>query len=324
MTAKDALNLVKEDVEKVEQFLKDDIKTSVHLINEVILYLLSSGGKRLRPVFLALSARMCGYKGENIPAMSAVIEYIHTATLLHDDIIDGAKYRRKRPTANSLYGNDVAVLCGDFLYSRSYITLTEYGAKQVQMILSSAALTMSEGEVIQLLKTGDINLTFDDYIQIITRKTAVLFSAACEIGGRLAEVSEDKIKALKNFGYYLGLGFQMTDDILDYMGNPEITGKKNGTDLFEGKLTLPVIKTLEKTNDSEKNIIAEIFKKKERNDDDLKALKDIMIKYDIEKISEKTADEYINKSLNSLNVFEDNDYRKALIALALAMVGRTA
>ncbi len=324
MTAKDALNLVKEDVEKVEQFLKDDIKTSVPLINEVILYLLSSGGKRLRPVFLALSARMCGYKGENIPAMSAVIEYIHTATLLHDDIIDGAKYRRKRPTANSLYGNDVAVLCGDFLYSRSYITLTEYGAKQLQMILSSAALTMSEGEVIQLLKTGDINLTFDDYIQIITRKTAVLFSAACEIGGRLAEVSEDKIKALKNFGYYLGLGFQMTDDILDYMGNPEITGKKNGTDLFEGKLTLPVIKTLEKTNDSEKNIIAEIFKKKERNYDDLKVLKDIMIKYDIEKISEKTADEYINKSLNSLNVFEDNDYRKALIALALAMVGRTA
>lgn len=324
MTAKDALNLVKEDIEKVEQFLKDDIKTSVPLINEVILYLLSSGGKRLRPVFLALSARMCGYKGENIPAMSAVIEYIHTATLLHDDIIDGAKYRRKRPTANSLYGNDVAVLCGDFLYSRSYITLTEYGAKQVQMILSSAALTMSEGEVIQLLKTGDINLTFDDYIQIITRKTAVLFSAACEIGGRLAEVNEEKIKALKDFGYYLGLGFQMTDDILDYMGNPEITGKKNGTDLFEGKLTLPVIKTLEKADENDKNIITEMFKKKERNDDDLKVLKDIMQKYDIEKISEKTADEYINKSLNSLNIFEDNDYRKALIALALAMVGRTA
>lgn len=324
MTAKDALNLVKEDIEKVEQFLKDDIKTSVPLINEVILYLLSSGGKRLRPVFLALSARMCGYKGENIPAMSAVIEYIHTATLLHDDIIDGAKYRRKRPTANSLYGNDIAVLCGDFLYSRSYITLTEYGAKQVQMILSSAALTMSEGEVIQLLKTGDINLTFDDYIQIITRKTAVLFSAACEIGGRLAEVSEEKIKALKDFGYYLGLSFQMTDDILDYMGNPEITGKKNGTDLFEGKLTLPVIKTLEKADENEKNIITEMFKKKERNDDDLKVLKDIMVKYDIEKISEKTADEYINKSLSSLDIFEDNDYRKALIALALAMVGRTA
>ena len=324
MTAKDALNLVKEDIEKVEQFLKDDIKTSVPLINEVILYLLSSGGKRLRPVFLALSARMCGYKGENIPAMSAVIEYIHTATLLHDDIIDGAKYRRKRPTANSLYGNDVAVLCGDFLYSRSYITLTEYGAKQVQMILSSAALTMSEGEVIQLLKTGDINLTFDDYIQIITRKTAVLFSAACETDGRLAQVSEDKIKASKDFVYYLGLGFQMTDDILDYMGNPEITGKKNGTDLFEGKLTLPVIKTLEKADNNEKSIITEMFKKKERNDDDLKVLKDIMVKYDIEKISEKTADEYINKSLNSLNIFEDNDYRKALITLALAMVGRTA
>lgn len=324
MTAQDALELVKNDIEKVEQFLKDDIKTSVPLINEVILYLLSSGGKRLRPVFLSLAARMCGYNGDKIPAMSAVIEYIHTATLLHDDIIDGAKYRRKRPTANSLYGNDVAVLCGDFLYSRSYITLTEYGAKEVQMILSSAALTMSEGEVIQLLKTGDINITFDDYIQIITRKTAVLFSAACEIGALLSNASEEEIKCLKDFGYYLGLGFQMTDDILDYMGDPAITGKKNGTDLFEGKLTLPVIKLLEKADESEKQTITEMFTKKERNDEDLLVLKNIMEKYNIKAISEQVADDYINKSLNSLNIFEDNKYKEGLIALALAMVGRAA
>lgn len=322
MTAKEALNLVKNDIENVEQFLKDNIKTSVPLINEVILYLLSSGGKRLRPVFLALSARMCGYNGENIPAMSAVIEYIHTATLLHDDIIDGAKYRRKRPTANSLYGNDIAVLCGDFLYSRSYITLTEYGAKDVQMILSSVALTMSEGEVIQLLKTGDINITFEDYIQIITRKTAVLFSAACEIGGRLAQVSEEKIKALKDFGYYLGLGFQMTDDILDYMGDEKVTGKKNGTDLYEGKLTLPVILLLDIVDDNDKEKVKEIFTKKDRDEEDLAVLKSIMDKYNIKEISEKKADDYINKSLSSLDIFEDNEYRKGLIALALAMVGR--
>lgn len=324
MTVKDAFDIVKDDIEKVEQFLKDDIKTSVPLINEVILYLLSSGGKRLRPVFLALAARMCGYNGKNIPAMSAVIEYIHTATLLHDDIIDGAKYRRKHPTANSLYGNDIAVLCGDFLYSRSYITLTEYGAKQVQMILSTAALTMSEGEVIQLLKTGDVNLTFDDYIQIITRKTAVLFSASCEIGAQLAEVNKDKIKSLKEFGYYLGLSFQMTDDILDYMGDPEITGKKNGTDLYEGKLTLPVIKTLEKVDEKEKSIIIEMFKRKERNNNDLNIIKNIMKKYNIETISNHIADEYINKSICSLNIFEDNKYKEALITLAYAMVGRTA
>ena len=322
MTAKEALNLVKNDIENVEQFLKDNIKTSVPLINEVILYLLSSGGKRLRPVFLALSARMCGYNGENIPAMSAVIEYIHTATLLHDDIIDGAKYRRKRPTANSFYGNDIAVLCGDFLYSRSYITLTEYGAKDVQMILSSVALTMSEGEVIQLLKTGDINITFEDYIQIITRKTAVLFSAACEIGGRLAQVSEEKIKALKDFGYYLGLGFQMTDDILDYMGDEKVTGKKNGTDLYEGKLTLPVILLLDIVDDNDKEKVKEIFTKKDRDEEDLAVLKSIMDKYNIKEISEKKADDYINKSLSSLDIFEDNEYRKGLIALALAMVGR--
>lgn len=322
MTSKEALELVKKDIDMVEQFLKDDIKTSVPLINEVILYLLSSGGKRLRPVFLALSAKLCGYNGDKIPAMSAVIEYIHTATLLHDDIIDGAKYRRKRPTANSLYGNDIAVLCGDFLYSRSYITLTEYGAKDVQMILSSAALTMSEGEVIQLLKTGDINITFDDYIQIITRKTAVLFSAACEIGGRLAQVDENKIKALKDFGYYLGLGFQMTDDILDYMGDPAVTGKKNGTDLFEGKLTLPVILMLDMVSKEEKQTITDLFTKKERNEKDLEILLSIMNKYNMKEISEKKADEYINMSLNSLNVFENNQYKDALIALALAMVGR--
>ena len=323
MTSKEALELVKKDIDMVEQFLKDDIKTSVPLINEVILYLLSSGGKRLRPVFLALSAKLCGYNGDKIPAMSAVIEYIHTATLLHDDIIDGAKYRRKRPTANSLYGNDIAVLCGDFLYSRSYITLTEYGAKDVQMILSSAALTMSEGEVIQLLKTGDINITFDDYIQIITRKTAVLFSAACEIGGRLAQVDENKIKALKDFGYYLGLGFQMTDDILDYMGDPAVTGKKNGTDLFEGKLTLPVILMLDMVSKEEKQTITDLFTKKERNEKDLEILLSIMNKYNMKEISEKKADEYINMSLNSLDVFENNQYKDALIALALAMVGRT-
>ena len=322
MTSKEALELVKKDIDMVEQFLKDDIKTSVPLINEVILYLLSSGGKRLRPVFLALSAKLCGYNGDKIPAMSAVIEYIHTATLLHDDIIDGAKYRRKRPTANSLYGNDIAVLCGDFLYSRSYITLTEYGAKDVQMILSSAALTMSEGEVIQLLKTGDINITFDDYIQIITRKTAVLFSAACEIGGRLAQVDENKIKALKDFGYYLGLGFQMTDDILDYMGDPAVTGKKNGTDLFEGKLTLPVILMLEMVSKEEKQTITDLFTKKERNEKDLEILLSMMNKYNMKEISEKKADEYINMSLNSLDVFENNQYKDALIALALAMVGR--
>lgn len=322
MTSKEALELVKNDIDMVEQFLKDDIKTSVPLINEVILYLLSSGGKRLRPVFLALSAKLCGYNGDKIPAMSAVIEYIHTATLLHDDIIDGAKYRRKRPTANSLYGNDIAVLCGDFLYSRSYITLTEYGAKDVQMILSSAALTMSEGEVIQLLKTGDINITFDDYIQIITRKTAVLFSAACEIGGRLAQVDENKIKALKDFGYYLGLGFQMTDDILDYMGDPAVTGKKNGTDLFEGKLTLPVILMLDMVSKEEKQTITDLFTKKERNEKDLEILLSIMNKYNMKEISEKKADEYMNMSLNSLDVFENNQYKDALIALALAMVGR--
>lgn len=324
MTPQAALDLIAKDMEEVELFLKSDIKTSVPLINKVILHLLSGGGKRLRPAFLALSAKMCGYSGDKIPAMSAVVEYIHTATLIHDDIIDGAKYRRRRETANNLYGSDIAVLCGDFLYSRSYITLTEYGAKDIQMILSNAALIMSEGEVIQLLKTGDVNLTFDEYIQIATRKTAVLFAASCEIGARIAGASEEKINALKNFGHNLGLAFQMTDDILDYMGDPAKTGKQNGTDLFEGKLTLPVILCFQKAGNEEKDKIKEIFAKEKRDAGDLSIIKNIMAKYDMETVSNETADRYIKNSLDSLNIFQDSEYKEAAVSLALSMVGRQA
>ena len=322
MTAENALKLISNDISKVETALTENIHTDIPLIHEVISYLLSSGGKRLRPAFLILSSKMCGYNGEKAIMLSVVIEYIHTATLLHDDVIDGAKYRRNMPSANGVYGNDIAVLCGDFMYSRGYIALTRWGDKTVQELLSSTAMKMSEGEVIQLLKTADINITMDDYLSIIERKTAVLFSAACEIGARLANLDEDKCMALSNFGKELGIAFQMSDDILDYLGDPEKTGKKNGTDLNEGKLTLPVILLIKEAQRDEIKQISDIFTNEARNDGDLEFIINLMNKYSIKEKSEQVMLQYISQALSRLDSFPPSIYKDALASLAKAMIHR--
>lgn len=322
MTSKEALELIKNDIKKVEDALITHLKTDIPLINKVISYIFSSGGKRLRPAFLILSSKMCGYTGNNDIMLSVVIEYIHTATLLHDDVIDGAKYRRNKISANGKYGNDIAVLCGDFMYSRGYIILTEYGNKEIQKLLSATAMKMSEGEVIQLLKTADINISMEDYIQIIERKTAVLFSAACEIGGRLSNLDEEKCNLLSNFGKELGIAFQMSDDILDYLGDPKVTGKNNGTDLNEGKLTLPVILLLKLANNEEKSRISDIFISEDKNNDDLQFITNLMEKYNIKDKSEEIMINYINKAIDNLETFPNSQYKDALTSLAKAMVHR--
>ncbi len=322
MTADNALELIREDLDKVEKALLENIGSGVPLINEVVSYLLSSGGKRLRPAFMILSSRMCGYSGEKAVMLSVVIEYIHTATLLHDDIIDGAKYRRGMPSANGVYGNDIAVLCGDFLYSRGYITLTEWGDKAIQRLLSSTAMIMSEGEVVQLLKTADINITMEDYLRIIESKTAVLFSSACEIGARLAGLSEDKCASMASFGRDLGLAFQMSDDILDYLGQREKTGKAPGTDLKEGKLTLPVILLVKEAAEEEKKSISRIFTNDARDEADLKYIVGLMEKYSVREKSEDIMLDYISGALSRLDDFPRSEYRDAMAALAKAMIHR--
>ena len=322
MSVTQALELVRSELHNVEKALVNLIDTKIPIIKEVSSYLFSGGGKRLRPTFLCLIAGMYGYKGDKTAYLSAVIEYIHTATLLHDDIVDGAKFRRNKPSANVVYGNDVVVLCGDFLYSRAYTLLTDYGDKFIQKTISEAALAMSEGELIQLSKTADINFTMDDYIQIICRKTAILFSAACMTGGRIAGANDSEIAELNNFGYFLGLAFQMTDDIMDYLGNSESMGKKPGTDLYEGKLTLPIILLLEKCNADEKKGIETIFKKETRTEADLVYILKLLQAYGIKELAEVIVNEYVEKSLSSLNIFPNNLYKKGLIAIASNLVGR--
>ncbi len=322
MKVEKAFELIKDDLKNVEKALIDTISTDVELINKVLTYLLASGGKRLRPAFLTLSSKLCGYEGDKHILLSCIIEYLHTATLLHDDIIDGAKYRRNRPSANHVFGNDVSILCGDFLYSRSYILLAEHAVKRAQVVLAGAALTMSEGEVIQLLKIGNTDITFEDYIKIIKCKTAVLFSAACEMGAVTAGAEEAKCKALADFGTYLGIAFQMSDDILDYMGDPEITGKKLGTDLHESKLTLPIILLLQHCTSDEKTQITEIFAKKDKSDEDLNYIIKLLNDNNIKDKCEELVDEYVTKSLSQLNIFEDCDYKDAIISIANALMKR--
>jgi octaprenyl-diphosphate synthase len=322
MQVNDILSMIAKQRDEVEKELLKHLDSDVQMVNEVASYVFESGGKRMRPVFLILSSLLCGYDGPRIASISSVVEYIHTATLLHDDVIDGAFYRRGRKSANTVYGNDITVLCGDFLYSRAFMNLVKDGNSNIQMILAVAARTMSEGEVFQLIKTADVKITMDDYLKIINSKTAVLFSACCEIGAILANESEAKRQALHDFGKYLGISFQMGDDILDYLGDEEKTGKKPGTDLKEGKITLPIITLLDSATADEQTRIREIIVNENSDDDNLVYIIDLMKRYDIKTKSENIADKYSAMAKDALKVFPDSVYKEALESLADYMTKR--
>jgi len=242
----DVFSYYGDELRRVEECMERHLRSEVNLIPEIIYHLLGSGGKRFRPLLLLATSALCGYKGERHYSLSAVVEFIHTATLLHDDVIDHAQIRRGKVSANNIWGNAASVLVGDFLYSKSFKLMTEDGNIAVLKLLSTTTNTMSEGEVFQLVKAGDINLTEKEYLFIIEKKTSTLISAACAVGGILGNASDAKIEALTRFGMRLGSAFQITDDTLDYTANEGEFGKAIGKDLEEGKITLPLIRTLKK------------------------------------------------------------------------------
>jgi len=321
-------NFLKEDMEEVKKELYSNLDSDVELVNEVAGYVLDSGGKRLRPMALILSAGLSGYKGERSAKLGCIVEYIHTATLLHDDIIDGAMVRRGNTSANVKYGSDITVLCGDFLYSKAFINLVKDGNPEIQMILAKAANTMSEGEVFQLVKTADYNLNMEDYIKIIFSKTAVLFSSCCEIGAILGGNNTTVKKKLKEFGKLVGLAFQMNDDILDFLGDQNITGKSTGTDFKEGKMTLPMIMLRENASKEENKIFKELITESNFTLDKLENIIALMQKYDIKTKALNYVFEYVNKAksiLNSINIqhnFDNSNYKKYLEYIAEYSVTR--
>lgn len=248
-----------DDLRDVEKALADLFTSSASLIPAIGLHIMRGGGKRIRPLFLLITASMLGYTGRSHIVLASILEAIHTASLLHDDVVDAAPVRRGQPTANSLWGNQVVVLVGDFLYANA---LREAVYQKNQMImehLSTATTRMTEGELMQLSKTGDPHVTEDDYLRIIAGKTGALFSAACGIGAILAGGDEQHINAVSDFGLKVGMVFQMTDDILDYGAEQELFGKKLGKDLEEGKITLPLILLRDLADTEERRELVEIL-----------------------------------------------------------------
>jgi octaprenyl-diphosphate synthase len=233
--------LLSTELQNVDTLIRSSLHSDVALINQLSHYIINSGGKRLRPMLVLLSANACRYQGDQHTNLAAVIEFIHTATLLHDDVVDASQLRRGNLTANAMWGNEASVLVGDFLYSRAFEMMVNANDMRIMEIMSHTTNTIAEGEVLQLLNCGDADTTELRYMDVISRKTARLFEAAAQIGAVLADQPESIETALANYGLHLGIAFQLIDDVLDYSASPEDTGKNVGDDLAEGKPTLPLI-----------------------------------------------------------------------------------
>ena len=290
-------------------------------IPEVTAHLVGAGGKRLRPMLTLAAARMCGYAGPYHVHLAATVEFIHTATLLHDDVVDESAQRRGRPTANLLWDNQSSVLVGDYLFARSFQLMTEPGSMRVMKILSNAAATIAEGEVLQL--TAAQNLATDEsiYLQVVRGKTAALFSAATEVGGVIADAPEDQIKALFDYGDALGIAFQIVDDLLDYRGT-DATGKNIGDDFRERKLTLPVIKAVAQADAEERAFWQLTIEKGHQEDGDLDHALALLNKHGTLDATEADARAWSDKAKSALDALPDHEVKTMLAGIADYVVSR--
>ena len=256
----DFFQSVDKDFADVDQLISESLTSDIPLIEQIAKYLIAAGGKRLRPLLVLLCAKACGYKGRDHIKLAAVIEFLHTAMLLHDDVVDASELRRGRKTVNAEWGNAASVLVGDFLHSRAFEMMVGIGNLRIMEILSHATNTIAEGEVQQLANLRNLGLTEQTYLQVISRKTAMLFQAAAHAGAVLARANKSSETALRDYGFHLGLAFQLIDDVLDYEGNSEQLGKNIGDDVAEGKITLPLIIALKNGNNHQTSLIRETIK----------------------------------------------------------------
>ncbi len=305
-----------EDLHEIETQLSENLKPYLDLVSEVAHHILFAGGKRLRPLLLVLAAKICGYTDRYAKTVSSALEYLHAATLLHDDIIDDAVLRRGKTVAHSVYGNAVTVLVGDFLLARALAICADSGKIKVIHIISELTENMSTGEVHQLMRKGDITLTEEEYMEVIRRKTAVLFQAACTVSAVIAEASAEKEQALSDYGHNLGLAFQLVDDLFDYTMDTADLGKEVGADLREGKLTLPVIQALKQANPSERDQMIKIIQNEDFTVAEFKTLAALMKKNDGIDYTVKKAATYIEKAKENLAVFEPSKARDTLYDIA--------
>ena len=321
MDLQQVFGLYEPELKIVEDRLKDFFKSIASPIPLIGKHLIDSGGKRLRPLLLILSADISGFKGEARLDLAGIIESIHAASLLHDDVVDTAEVRRGKLPAHSIWGNQIVILVGDFLYANSLRLAVMHKNQKIMETLSGATTRMTEGEILQLTKIGDPDITEEEYLNIISAKTGALISAACRIGAILGSLPEDKENALSHFGMKTGTAFQMADDILDYMADEGKLGKRLGKDLREGKITLPIIYLLKVATDKEvrevKNIIKDGFKQ-----GDLKRIRELFKKHNVLTLSFKKAHGLISDAKVNLEMFPHSAAKEALFAVADYVLSR--
>jgi octaprenyl-diphosphate synthase len=304
------------DLEQIETALKENLTPYLDIVRQTASHLLFSGGKRLRPLLTVLCARLCGYSGSYDKIFSVIFEYIHAATLLHDDVVDGANLRRGKSAAYMIFGAPAAVLSGDFLMARALSIAAETGRMNVIRVIARITENMSQGEIHQLIKKGDINLSEAEYAEVIRRKTAVLIQGACQSGAMISDADDSREKALSEYGFHLGMAFQMADDLLDYVSDTETLGKNIGSDLREGKLTLPVIYALKRATPEDRTFMETLIHHKSFSDDDFENLKNLLRTYQGIAYTEKTAQDHVEKAKSALSIFESSKTKETLSDIA--------
>jgi octaprenyl-diphosphate synthase len=322
MDMKDVLRRYDRDLRLVEEHLERYLGSEVRLIPVIIKHLIMSGGKRFRPLMLLTAADLCGYQGDRRFPLSAVIEFIHTATLLHDDVIDNAETRRGKPSANNVWGNSASVLVGDFLYSKCFSLMSDDGDIQIIKLMSRTTNIMAEGEVFQLMKSGDIHITEEEYFTLIEKKTAVLISAASAVGAMLAGAPAAQVDALAAYGMRIGKAFQLTDDTLDYVASEKEFGKAIGMDLKEGKITLPLIHALRQCPEGEKNRVKEILERQGDQEGDVNEILSLIHKYGGIDYALNRAQELIDEGRTLMKTFGDSEAKRSMLAIADFILGR--
>ena len=322
-TIQDVLREFKSDMERMERRIHESLDTDVPLIQQVSKYILGAGGKRFRPLLHLLSARLCGCRDHHAEyALGGVVEFIHTASLLHDDVIDEADIRRGKSSANSLWGNQASILVGDYLYSKALYHGVRLQNQRVMDVLSETTTTMSEGEVLQLMQIQNIDMTEADYFRLVECKTGVLIAASCRLGAIISKAPLSQEDALTAYGKKLGFAFQITDDTLDYAADQKQLGKVLGKDLAEGKVTLPLIYLIRKADPEEKDRLRTILQADAVTDSDLVYTLKLMEKYGTVNDALQIAQTFSDEAKASLAIFPDSPPRQALMTLADYVVQR--
>ncbi|WP_071057785.1 octaprenyl diphosphate synthase [Pelistega sp. MC2] len=310
MSIQEIISPIADDMKAVDAVIRSRLNSEVVMIRTIGEYIISAGGKRMRPAMVLMMANALGYKGNLHHILAAVIEFIHTSTLLHDDVVDESDMRRGRETANAVFGNAASVLVGDYLYSRSFEMMVEVDSMRVMQILSQATTVIAEGEVLQLLNVHDPDVTVERYLQVVRYKTAKLFEAATQVGAVLAGVSEELEEAAAAYGRHIGTAFQLIDDVLDYSGNVESLGKNVGDDLREGKPTLPLIRVMEVGTPEQQQLIRQAI---ETGEADFEAVATAIRSTDALDYTRQMAVKEAQMARDALQDFPESAYKKSLL-----------